>query len=76
MTFYSIRLSKSVFSPADLAALMLTSARQRILNWRRRQQIISELGEYSPRELAELGIREADIVHVAALGFSDGIRQL
>ena len=74
MTFYSISLSKSGFSPTDLAAFVLTSARQRLLNWRRRQEIISELGEYSPRELSELGIREADIVQVAASGFSDGIR--
>jgi len=71
MAFYSTGLSKSGFSATDHVAFGLTGVRQWLLNWRRRQEIISELGEYSPRELAELGIREADIVQVAGSGFSD-----
>ena len=39
--------------------------RQRIARRSMRQWVASELGQYSDRELAELGLRAADIAYVA-----------
>jgi uncharacterized protein YjiS (DUF1127 family) len=48
------------------ARLLPKFGRDRLLGWRRRRKIISELNQYSPRELNELGISKADIERIAA----------
>jgi uncharacterized protein YjiS (DUF1127 family) len=74
MSLYSAKASTSNFRSYDQIFTLVAAVRQRLLRWRHRQVIISELGEYSPRELTELGISQADIPHVAASAFSDDVQ--
>ena len=74
MSFLTTNFSNSHFSLADHVRLLVTTIHNRLVIWRHRQTITSELREYSPRELTELGISPSDIPHIAATVSSRDIR--
>jgi uncharacterized protein YjiS (DUF1127 family) len=66
MTHVSSIIHHVAHQQASLASSLWTALHRHILNWRGRQQVISELGCYSDKELSELGIGRSDVEDVAA----------